>query len=81
MSVSGVGIYRCRDEAELRQALDKFEDDVPIQLQEEVKAEAFLNLQYRVIGKDVVRLLRSWLDAMPVELDGRESRDSILSLP
>ncbi len=59
VSVSGVGIYRCRDQAELRQALDKFEDDVPIQLQEEVNAEAFLNLQYRVIGKDVVRLAAS----------------------
>ena len=59
VSVSGVGIYRCRDQAELHQALDKFDSDVPIQLQEEVKASAFLNLQYRVIGKDVVRLAAS----------------------
>ena len=59
VSVSGVGIYRCEDEAELLQALQRFDDDVPIQLQEEVVTETFLNLQYRVIGKDVVRLAAS----------------------
>jgi hypothetical protein len=59
VSVSGVGIYRCEDEAELLQALQRFDDDVPIQLQEEVITETFLNLQYRVIGKEVVRLAAS----------------------
>lgn len=58
-AVSGVGIYRCADEAELLQALGKFDRDVPVQLQEEVIAETFLNLQYRVIGKDVIRLAAS----------------------
>ena len=56
VSVSGVGIYRCRDAAGLRRALARFGPGVPIQLQEEVQAEAFLNLQYRVIGKEVIRL-------------------------
>jgi hypothetical protein len=32
---------------------------VPVQVQEEVKTDAFLNLQYRVIGKEVVRLAAS----------------------
>lgn len=56
VSVSGVGIYRCGNEHELRRALGRFGDGVPIQIQEEIVAEAFLNLQYRVIGNDVVRL-------------------------
>lgn len=48
ISVSGVGIYRCEDEAELRQAIGKFTHDIPVQVQEEVKTEIFLNMQYRV---------------------------------
>jgi hypothetical protein len=48
ISVSGVGIYRCEDETELRQAISKFNHDIPVQVQEEVKTEIFLNMQYRV---------------------------------
>lgn len=59
VSVSGVGIYRCEDEFELREALTKFDDDVPVQLQEEVKTDIFLNMQYMVVGNDVVRLAAS----------------------
>ncbi|KPJ90388.1 MAG: ATP-grasp domain-containing protein [Gammaproteobacteria bacterium SG8_11] len=48
ISVSGVGIYRCQDEAELKQAVKKFAADTPVQVQEEVKTDIFLNMQYRV---------------------------------
>lgn len=56
ISVSGVGIYRCEDIYEMMEALGKFEDDVPLQVQEEVKTSTFLNLQYRVHGNMLVRL-------------------------
>lgn len=56
VSVSGVGIYRCADEAELTEALGRFDPDVPVQVQEEVITETFLNLQYQVSGKRLVRL-------------------------
>jgi hypothetical protein len=56
VSVSGVGIYRCENVEELRLALERFEVNLPIQLQEEVRASSFLNLQYRIIGKEVIRL-------------------------
>jgi hypothetical protein len=59
VSVSGVGIYRCENEAELAAATGSFAADVPVQLQEEVRTDTFLNLQYRVIGNDVVRLAAS----------------------
>jgi hypothetical protein len=59
VSVSGVGIYRCADERELREALATFDAGVPVQIQEEVRASAFLNLQYRVVGNEVVRLAAS----------------------
>jgi hypothetical protein len=48
VSVSGVGIYRCGDAAELRDAIGKFEPGVPVQLQQEVASDVFLNLQYEV---------------------------------
>jgi hypothetical protein len=56
ISVSGVGIYRCEDIFELMCALSKFDEDVPVQVQEEIKTDTFLNLQYRVIGDTLVRL-------------------------
>lgn len=59
VSVAGVGIYRCENKAEFFAARGRFERDVPVQVQEEVKTDTFLNLQYRVIGKDVVRLAAS----------------------
>jgi len=59
LSVSGVGIYRCDDKRALVRALGSFTENVPVQLQEEVKTDTFLNLQYRVIGNDVVRLAAS----------------------
>lgn len=48
ISVSGVGIYRCKDQAELNHAITQFDPDTPVQVQEEVKTDIFLNMQYRV---------------------------------
>jgi hypothetical protein len=46
VSVSGVGIYRCADAADLREALTRFEPGIPVQVQAEVVSNLFLNLQY-----------------------------------
>jgi hypothetical protein len=51
-----VGIYRCGDAGELAEALTRFDADVPVQIQEEVIAESFLNLQYRVDNGHLFRL-------------------------
>lgn len=59
VSVSGVGIYRCEDEQALLEARGRFADDIPVQVQEEVKTDTFLNLQYRVIGNRLLRLVAS----------------------
>jgi carbamoylphosphate synthase large subunit len=59
ISVSGVGIYRCEDKAGLRQAILKFDPQIPVQLQQEVATDIFLNLQYRVIEGECRRLLAS----------------------
>jgi hypothetical protein len=59
ISVSGVGIYRCANREELRDAMKKFAVGVPVQLQEEVKTDVFLNMQYRVIDDKLVRLAAS----------------------
>jgi hypothetical protein len=59
VSVSGVGIYRCEDEFDFREALTKFDDEVPVQVQEEVETEIFLNMQYCVMGNDLIRLATS----------------------
>jgi hypothetical protein len=59
ISVSGVGIYRCEDRYELLEAMGHFDDETPVQVQEEIKTSTFLNMQYRVIGDQVVRLAAS----------------------
>lgn len=56
VSVSGVGIYRCADADALAEALTKFEPEAPVQIQEEVLADSFLNLQYLVDKGDLIRL-------------------------
>ena len=56
ISVSGVGIYRCANREELRDAMKKFACDVPVQLQEEIRTDVFLNMQYRVVDDRLVRL-------------------------
>ena len=59
VSVSGVGIYRCQNEAELAEAIGRFDPDTPVQIQEEVLSDIFLNLQYEVVGNQLVRLQAS----------------------
>jgi len=59
ISVSGVGIYRCSNRTELFENFRKFNSNTPIQIQEEVITNTFLNLQYKVVGKDAVRLAAS----------------------
>ncbi len=46
VSVDGVGIYRCVNSQELERALARLDDRTPLQLQQEVIADKFLNLQY-----------------------------------
>lgn len=48
ISVDGVGIYRCADKEDLHKYLDTLADDIPLQLQQEVVASKFLNLQYEI---------------------------------
>ena len=48
VSVDGVGIYRCGDSQELDDALIELDNDTPVQVQQEVIAHKFLNLQYEV---------------------------------
>ena len=59
VSVSGVGIYRCSQPAELLEALASFAPETPVQIQEEVVTETFLNLQYQVVGGRLIRLTAS----------------------
>ena len=59
ISVSGVGIYRCANREQLRDAMKKYARDVPVQLQEEITTDIFLNMQYRVIDDRLVRLAAS----------------------
>ena len=59
ISVSGVGIYRCENEKELLHAVTKFDSATPVQIQEEVIASAFLNMQYKVVGNEAIRLAAS----------------------
>jgi ATP-grasp domain len=48
VSVDGVGIYRCINPQQLDQALAQLDDQTPVQLQQEIIADKFLNLQYEV---------------------------------
>jgi hypothetical protein len=59
VSVSGVGIYRCEDHEALQQAISSFDPDIPVQLQQEVESDIFLNLQYRITDGECRRLLAS----------------------
>ncbi len=51
VSVDGVGIYRCEDRQQLKAALEEFDSEVPLQIQQEVKASNFLNLQYKITSQ------------------------------
>ena len=59
VSDHGVGIFRCENSEELLNAVEHFPKDKPFQIQEEIQASAFLNLQYRVTAQGLERLLIS----------------------
>ncbi len=56
VSVDGVGISRCETPEQLTQALQDLDPNLPIQIQAEVIASSFLNLQYRATGSGYERL-------------------------
>jgi hypothetical protein len=58
-ATSGMGISRCENPNELRRALKKLQPDIPIQIQNEVKAERFFSVQYLVKDGHMERLLLS----------------------
>lgn len=57
VSVDGAGISRCENQQQLTQALKTFCEGVPLQIQEEITASTFLNLQYCVTSSGVQRLI------------------------
>ncbi|NER83000.1 MAG: ATP-grasp domain-containing protein, partial [Leptolyngbya sp. SIO1D8] len=59
VSDHGFGIMRCADEVALEVAFSQLADDEPLQIQAEVQASAFLNLQYEVTSDGVQPLLVS----------------------
>ncbi|MEJ2398251.1 MAG: ATP-grasp domain-containing protein [Gammaproteobacteria bacterium] len=56
ISVAGLGIYRCENEQALLLHLSSFGEATPFQVQQEVRASTFLNLQYQVTGSHLERL-------------------------
>jgi hypothetical protein len=59
VSDHGFGIARCGDSEELRAALSRLEPGSALQVQAEVQASAFLNLQYQVVNGQPQRVLVS----------------------
>ncbi|NET35449.1 MAG: ATP-grasp domain-containing protein [Cyanothece sp. SIO1E1] len=59
VSVDGMGITRCQTEQQLFGALQDFEPNIPFQIQAEVSASTFLNLQYRATDTGVEQLAAS----------------------
>ncbi|NEQ43774.1 MAG: ATP-grasp domain-containing protein [Leptolyngbya sp. SIOISBB] len=59
VSDHGVGITRCADAEALAAAFATLVPEEPLQIQEEVQASAFLNLQYRVNAGEIEPLLVS----------------------
>ncbi len=55
--VSSEYIYRCEVKSDLILAMQKIPNNIPVQIQEEVKAERFITLQYRITETDVIRLI------------------------
>ena len=53
VSVDGVGINRCENQQQLKEVLVTIADNVPLQVQQEVIADKFLNLQYQVRAERV----------------------------
>ncbi len=56
ISVDGVGIVRCEKQSDLLAGLEAIADEMPIQIQAEVVAPTFLNLQYQATPDGAERL-------------------------
>lgn len=56
ISISGSDKYRCENKIELFHALHTFSDDVPIQIQEEIKSVTSLNVKYKITDRKAERL-------------------------
>lgn len=59
VSDHGVGIVRCENSTDLLYAVEQFPKGKPFQIQSEIQAAAFLNLQYRVTPQGLERALVS----------------------
>lgn len=59
VSVDGVGIVRCETKEQLNQAIKHLPQNASFQIQEEIVASAFLNLQYQVGTQGAERLAAS----------------------
>ncbi|MEM1238764.1 MAG: ATP-grasp domain-containing protein [Cyanobacteria bacterium P01_H01_bin.26] len=59
VSDHGVGIVRCENSADLLTAVEQFPKDKPFQVQAEIQASVFLNLQYCVTNQGLERSLAS----------------------
>ncbi len=56
-SVAGMGSHRCETASEVRDALATFAPNVPLQIQEEIVTDLFLNIQYEIINKALHRVV------------------------
>lgn len=56
VAVAGAGIHRCENQKHLASVLQTIPNDIPLQIQEEVIASSFLNLQYQVTDLGLKRL-------------------------
>jgi hypothetical protein len=59
VSVSGVGIYRCNNIVEFLRATKMFAEDTPVQIQQSLATDMFLNLQYQIEGRELFKLAAS----------------------
>ncbi|MEA1937208.1 MAG: ATP-grasp domain-containing protein [Patescibacteria group bacterium] len=55
-SVSGLGVIKCEDESELEKEISLIEPEVDFQIQEEVEAKTFINVQYVAYDKYLKRV-------------------------
>ena len=56
VSSSGDAIFRCKDMQDCLEILSAFDEDVPFQIQQEIHANTFLNLQYEISDNILTRL-------------------------
>lgn len=59
VSAPGIGNFRCENEADLTHACGNFSTAMAVQVQEEIYSHAFVNLQYKITGNELIRLAAS----------------------